>query len=218
MAPLVLYHFPASPPSRSVLLVFRNLELDVEVKIVNILAGEQLAEEFRAINPEHTVPTLADEDYVLWESKAIVTYLAEQYKPGCPMYPNDPKKRGLINQRLHYDSCILFAAMRNIVSAVLRSGETVIPQEKKDTLHQALEKMEAYLDGCDWVAGDECTLADLCLLANVSTVKEMGVGFDAFPNINGWYERCQELPGFDENNEGAALLANIIKSKLDEPY
>ncbi|KFB39026.1 glutathione S-transferase u3 [Anopheles sinensis] len=218
MAPLVLYHFPGSPPSRSALLVIRNLELDVEVKIVNLFAGEQHAEEFLAINPEHTVPTLVDEDYVLWESKAIVTYLAEQYKPGCSMYPNDPKKRGIINQRLQYDSGTLFAALRNIVSSVLRSGETVISQKQKDTMHQALAKLETYLDGCDWAAGDECSLADLCLLANVASLKEMGVGFGTFPNINGWYERCQMLPGFEENNEGAIFLGSAIKSKLEEPY
>ncbi|XP_058061030.1 glutathione S-transferase D7-like [Anopheles bellator] len=218
MAPLVLYHFPGSPPSRSALLVLRNLDLDVEVKIINLFAGEHMAEEYVAINPEHTVPTLVDETFVLWESKAIATYLTEQYKPGCYLYPNDPKTRALINHRLYFDSGTLFPALRQILASVLRSGITVVPQEMKETLHKALEKMESYLDGSEWMAGAECTLADLCALANVATIKHLGVSFDEFPNIDGWYERCQELPGTEENDEGAAFITNAVKSKLEEPY
>uniref|UniRef100_A0A182P657 glutathione transferase n=1 Tax=Anopheles epiroticus TaxID=199890 RepID=A0A182P657_9DIPT len=218
MAPLILYHFPGSPPSRSALLALRNLDLDAEVKIVNLFAGEHLAEEFIAINPDHTVPTLVDEDYILWESKAIVTYLAEQYKPGCSLYPNDPKKRGLINHRLYFDSGTLFVALRDVLMAVLRSGATVIPPEKKENVHKALGKLESFLEGNDWIAGDECTLADLCVLANVATLKHVGVGLEAYANISGWYERCQELPGFDENDEGASFIGNAVKAKLEEAF
>ncbi|XP_053673081.1 glutathione S-transferase 1-1-like [Anopheles nili] len=218
MAPLILYHFPGSPPSRSALLVLRNLDLDAEVKIVNLFAGEHLADEFVGINPEHTVPTLVDEDYILWESKAIVAYLAEQYKPGCSLYPNDPKKRGLINHRLFYDSGTLFVALRDILMSVLRSGETVVAPEIKDRVGKALDKLESYLDGSDWVAGEDCTVADLCILANVTTLKHVGVSFDPYPNVSGWYERCKDLPGFEENSEGASFIAGAVKSKLEEPY
>ncbi|XP_035793504.1 glutathione S-transferase 1-1-like [Anopheles albimanus] len=219
MAPLVLYHFPGSPPSRSALLVLRNLDLDVEVKIVNLFAGEHMAEEYLAINPEHTVPTLVDEDYVLWESKAIAAYLTEQYKPGCSLYPNDPKKRGLIQHRLFFDSGTLFPALRQILTPVLRDGATVISQEQKDTLHRALGRMESYLQqGNEWIAGDECSLADLCALATIATIHHLGVSFADFPNIQEWYDRCHELPGFEENEEGASVIANAVKSKLEEPY
>ncbi|XP_053690675.1 glutathione S-transferase 1-1-like [Sabethes cyaneus] len=218
MAPIVLYHFPISAPSRSVLLVMRNLELDVEIKILNLMAGEHMQPSFLKINPQHTVPTIVDDDYILWESKAIVTYLVEQYKPDSALYPADPKVRGIINQRLYFDSTVLWARVFSAVAPLMRQGATNIPQDKKDSIKDALKTLNDYLDGQNWVAGDKCSVADLCLLASVSTLDKVGVDLSQFANIVAWYDRCSSLPGYDENNEGATGFGNAIKSKLDEPF
>ncbi|XP_055599484.1 glutathione S-transferase D7-like [Uranotaenia lowii] len=218
MSSLVLYHFPISPPSRAALLVIRNLELDAEVKILNLFAGEHMQEEFLKINPQHTVPTLVDDDYVLWESKAIATYLVDQFKPDSPLYPSDPRKRGIVNQRLYFDATVLFARAYAAVMPVMRQGATNIPQERKDSILEALGTLNTYLEGQDWAAGDDCTVADLCLLATVSTMEKIGVDFSELANVKAWYERCQSLPGYEENEEGATAFGNAIKSKLEEPF
>jgi len=67
MSPPVLYYLPPSPPCRSILLLAKMLDLDFELKIVNILEGEQLKPDFVAMNPQHCVPTMNDEGLVLWE-------------------------------------------------------------------------------------------------------------------------------------------------------
>lgn len=216
MAPIVFYHFPMSPPCRAALLVARNLELDVDVKILNLMAGEHMTEDFLKINPQHTVPTIVDDDYVLWESKAIATYLVEQHKPDSPLYPTCPKKRGIVNQRLYFDSTVLFARAYAAIAPLMRQGATSIPQERKDAIAEALKTLDGYLDGQDWVTGEECTVADLCLLATISSLSKLGVEMSA--NITAWYDRCKELPGFDENEEGANIFGGALKSKLDEPY
>ncbi|XP_062549072.1 glutathione S-transferase D7-like [Armigeres subalbatus] len=218
MAPLVLYHFPMSPPSRSALLVARNLELDVEVKILNLMQGEHLQEEFVKINPQHTVPTLVDDDYVLWESKAIATYLVEQHKPDSTLYPADPKLRGIINQRLYFDSTVLFSRAYNAFAPLMRQGETSIPQDKKDAVKGALVTLDGYLDGQEWVAGENTTVADLCLLATVSSLEKLGVDLTELSNVTAWLNRCKSLPGYEENEEGANIFGNALKSKLQEPY
>lgn len=66
MAPLVLYHSPYSPFSRSVLLLCRYLKVDVEVKALNMMEQEHLSEDFVAKNPQHTVPTIDDDGFYLW--------------------------------------------------------------------------------------------------------------------------------------------------------
>ncbi|XP_058819899.1 glutathione S-transferase 1-1-like [Topomyia yanbarensis] len=218
MAPLVLYHFPVSPPSRSVLLVIRNLELDVEIKVLNLMAGEHMQEDFIKINPQHTVPTIVDDEYVLWESKAIITYLVEQYNPESDLYPTDPKLRGIVNQRLYFDSTVLYARVFSAVVPVMRQAATSIPQEKKDAIKDALRTLDGYLDGQDWTTGENCTVADLCLLATVSTIDKIGLDLSEFDNVSAWYDRCSSLPGYDENGEGAEAFGGFIKSKLDEPF
>lgn len=62
-----LYYLPPSPPCRSILLLAKMLGLDFELKIVNILEGEQLKPDFVAMNPQHCLPTMNDQGLVLWE-------------------------------------------------------------------------------------------------------------------------------------------------------
>lgn len=85
------------------------------MKIVNLFAKEQLNPDFVKINPQHCVPTLVDDGFVLWESRAIATYLAEAKKPvGHPLYPADVQQRARINQRLNFDLGTLWTRARAI--------------------------------------------------------------------------------------------------------
>lgn len=102
MAPIVLYHSPYSPFSRSVLLLTRYLNLDVDVKVLDLVEKkEQFSEEFLKINPQHCVPTIDDNGFYLWESRAILSYLMESKAPH--LVPTSPKEKAILNQRLHFE-------------------------------------------------------------------------------------------------------------------
>lgn len=124
----VLYHHPVSPPSRATLLAIRNLGIDCEVKVVDIYKGEQFAPDFLRLNPNHQVPVWSEGDgeFVLTESRAIIAYLATVTK--SKLYPEDPKKRAIVDSRLYFDATNFFPTLRDFaVSRVFHlDNETII--------------------------------------------------------------------------------------------
>lgn len=60
------------------------------------------------MNPQHTIPTLDDDGFILWESHAILPYLVGKYAKNKLLYPDNLKKRAVIDQRMHFNSNILF--------------------------------------------------------------------------------------------------------------
>lgn len=67
------------------------------------------------MNPQHTVPTLDDDGFILSESRAIAIYLIEKYFPdGHSLYPKDAKQRALINQFLQFDCATLYQRIRAV--------------------------------------------------------------------------------------------------------
>ncbi|KAL3287371.1 hypothetical protein HHI36_001845 [Cryptolaemus montrouzieri] len=75
---------------------------------------EQLKDEYLKINPQHTVPTLVDGDFILWDSHAIGTYLADTYGKNDSFYPKDLRRRALVDQRLNFDCGTMYPRIRAI--------------------------------------------------------------------------------------------------------
>lgn len=101
--PVDLYSMAPSAPCRSVLMTAKALGVDVNVKPVNLFAGEHMTPEFLKLNPQHNVPTIDDDGFVLNESRAICTYLVRKYGKDDSLYPKDVQKRALVDQRLYFD-------------------------------------------------------------------------------------------------------------------
>ena len=79
-----------TPNGRKVSIALEELGVRYEVCPVNLGANEQLRPEFLALNPNHKIPVLTDDDLVIWESGAILLYLAEKYGK---LLPADSKSR-----------------------------------------------------------------------------------------------------------------------------
>ncbi|GBP40297.1 Glutathione S-transferase 1, isoform C [Eumeta japonica] len=65
------------------------------------------------MNPQHTVPTMVDGDFTLWESRAISRYLVNEYGKDSSLYPEDPKVRAMVDQRMDFDLGILYPRFRD---------------------------------------------------------------------------------------------------------
>lgn len=126
MTPKV-YGIVGSPPYAAVLMCAKVLGVKLDFERVDLIKGKQFEEDFIKVkahaiwksiwvvlvqkNPQHTVPLLEDDGYLLADSHAINGYLVGTYgKENDPLYPrNDIKRRALIDHRLHLDSSIVAA-------------------------------------------------------------------------------------------------------------
>src|SRR6266478_6307027 len=71
-----LYAFPPSPRAMKVIALAEHLQIEHETQVVDLTKGDQMKPEFTALNPNQRMPVLEDDGFVLWESNAILQYLA----------------------------------------------------------------------------------------------------------------------------------------------
>ncbi|CAF4808728.1 unnamed protein product [Pieris macdunnoughi] len=212
---LKLYHYPLSSPSRGAFMSIKAVDVPVEIIHIDLLKKEQFSESFVKVNPQHCIPTIDDDGFVLWESKAIACYLAEKHERN-DLYPMNLKHRALVNQRMYYDSSMLYPRIRAINYPILFQGVKEIKKPLIDDLNNQLGFLNQYLNESKWVAGDQMTLADIAIAASISTLAAIDWDFTDFPNINRWFKTCESIPGFAENKEGARVFGNAVKKNLEQ--
>ncbi|XP_053686799.1 glutathione S-transferase D7-like [Sabethes cyaneus] len=192
-----LYIHPKSPPCWAVLLLGRQLNLKINQKVLELRTKEHLREDFIQINPEHTVPTLVDRDFILSESRAILSYLMDAYAGNNhPLYPRAAKERAVIQHRLNFDLGTLYTRFYASCSPMWNRGATST-EEQRDKLYEALGFLETYLGRSRYAAGDHLTIADVSLVSTVSAIELCRIKLERYPKLVAWYQRCKtELIGY----------------------
>merc|ERR1712048_405494 len=103
---ITLYHNDISPPSRAVWAILKHLDIEFEVKKLDLLTQEHKQDWYLKINPIGQVPFLVDNDFSMPESRAIMTYLIDQYADKSKndhLYPaDDPKGRAKVDALLFW--------------------------------------------------------------------------------------------------------------------
>ncbi|KAG0722499.1 Glutathione S-transferase D7 [Chionoecetes opilio] len=218
MAP-TLYSFLMSPYSRSVLVTAQALDLELDVRTINLKQQEQLKPEYVAINPQHTVPTLVDGDLVLTESRAIVTYLASRYGRDDALYPKDVVTRAKVDGLLYFDCATLCIRWRAVVHPVMKAGVSKPSEESLENLAEALTWLDNKLQQQPgrYLAGTvQPTVADVCLATWACTYEAAGFSLAQHPRLAAWLARCRDnIKGFKEVSDvGAAQYGEMFKAIL----
>ncbi|EDW36411.1 GL17783 [Drosophila persimilis] len=215
----VLYYTPRSPPCRAVLLTAAALGLELDLRAVNVKAGEHLTAEFLKLNPQHTIPVLDDNGTVVSDSHIICSYLADKFGGASDsLYPRDPAQRRTVDARLYYDCGHIFPRIRFIVEPVIYFGVSDVPADRVVYLQKAYDGLEHCLASGPYLAGDKLTIADLCCIASVSTAEAFApLEAAKYPLLAEWVKRLQALPYYQKSNqEGLDLLVNLVKGLLAE--
>ncbi|MBP2293478.1 glutathione S-transferase family protein [Azospirillum rugosum] len=170
--------------------------------------GQVDTPEYRAMNPNGRVPTLVDGDVVLWESNAIIRYLALKHIEQAPdgaggrLYPVGAAPRARVERWLDWTLATLQPAERDLFWGMVR-----VPPEKRD---MAAITASAKASGAAWsvldghlahgrpfVEGDHLTLADIVLGGYARRWYGVEVADRPdLPRLRAWYDRVAERPGF----------------------
>ena len=169
------------------------------------------------MNPQHNIPTMKDEDFVMNESRAIAGYIANAYDKTGKLYPTDPKVRARVDQRMYFDMGVFYKAFGETVYPIMFGGESKIPDEKFDKLKEVLGWANDFVKETGYVAGtDHLTIADICFASTYGTILAADhMDKSAFTELNAWYEKIsKEIPNFDKANEaGCKEFGDFYKSK-----
>ncbi|VEN63193.1 unnamed protein product [Callosobruchus maculatus] len=214
--PLTLYYLEMSPAVRSTLITIKALGLDVEMKPVNLMAGEHMTPEYLKMNPLHTVPTLKDDDFVVFDSHAINSYLVDKYGKDDSLYPKDLQKRATVNQRLFFDCGVLFPNLAAIVGSILRQNAKTISKDKADNVTQGYQKLESLLEQNAYVAGPHVTIADFSIVATITSSNALvPIASNRYPKISEWLSKMQSLSYYQEGDQkGLNTFVAVMRSKL----
>uniref|UniRef100_T1E824 glutathione transferase n=1 Tax=Anopheles aquasalis TaxID=42839 RepID=T1E824_ANOAQ len=216
MPNIKLYTAKLSPPGRSVELTAKALGLELDIVPINLIAGDQLKEEFRRMNPQHTIPLIDDNGTIVYDSHAIIVYLVTKYAKDDSLYPTDPTTRAKINAALHFDSGVLFARLRFYLEPILYDGSPDTPQDKIDNLYRAYQLLNDTLVS-DFIVGNSLTLADLSCIASISSMHAIfPIDAGKYPQLAAWVERVsKQLPYYKSTNQdGAEELAQLYRTIL----
>lgn len=188
-----LYHHPLSGNAHRARLFLSLLALPHELVEVDLMAGAHKRPEFLALNPFGQVPVLEDDGVVIPDSVAILIYLAKKH--GGNWLPDDAEAAAAVQRWLSVTTGDLAfgpAAAR----LVTLFGAKLNPDEVIARAHTLLTRLEAHLDGRDWLVGTRPTIADVALYSYLSSAPEGNVDLIAYPRVKAFLARIEGLPGF----------------------
>ncbi|KAK1125624.1 Glutathione S-transferase 1, isoform D [Melipona quadrifasciata] len=218
--PIDLYYFVCSPPCRSVLLLAKAIGVHLNLKTISPLKGEHMKPEFVKLNPQHVIPTIDDDGFILCESRPIMGYLVSKYAKNDSLYPKDPKKRGIVDQMLYFDAGSLHENMINCYYPVIFFGAHSLNEENVQAVEKSCDLLNTYLADKEFVAGDTLTIADFAIHTTICVLLCFDFDIGRYDNVEAWYNRCKQLLdkfGFEDvHSPGTKLFTELYRSNLQE--
>jgi glutathione S-transferase len=197
---LRLHHHPFSSSARRAVMVVHHLGLPVELVLVKDLRDPEERNKLALLNPNVKIPVLEHGLFSLWESNAIMAYLADQ-APGQTLYPTELRARADVNRWLFWSAQHLSPALgvltwENWMKGSFGAGERDAREAargERDWATFATVLDQQFATGVPWVTGDLLSIADFSLATPLMRVREASIPLAKYPRLQAWFERVQEL-------------------------
>jgi len=196
---LVVWGRKNSVNVQKVLWCCEEIGLEYERKEAGGAFGVVNTPEYRSINPNRLVPTIDDDGVVLWESNAVVRYLAAKYGAGG-LWPDDLATRADADRWMDWQQTTLWPALRPVFFGLIRT-----PPEQRDA--RAIEEsrlktadllgiLDYYLASRAFVAGDVFTMGDIPLGCTIWRWMALPIERPARPNVQRWFDALSQRSAF----------------------
>ncbi|MGE5145734.1 MAG: glutathione S-transferase family protein [Candidatus Eiseniibacteriota bacterium] len=216
-----LYIFPPSGRVVGIVALKSHLGLDCAVQAIDLGRGDQRAPAYVALNPNRKMPTLEDDGLVLWESNAILFYMAAK-RPDSGLWPADPRGqadvlRWLAWQSAHWDAeSIGMVSFEKGSKAVLGLGapDPAFIARGAQNFARFAAVLDRSLAGKSWLVGERLTIADFSVGGLMPSAELMGLSVEDFPEIRRWYAGLAGLPAWREAVAARDAAMAPLRSKI----
>lgn len=154
---------------------------------------------YGTLNPNKRVPTLRDGATVIWESYAIVRYLAAEYGAGT-LWPVDPRERAHADQWTDWTATTFQPAWLKVFESYYRVREVernaqVIATAMNDA-NRLFRMLDKVLADREFLLGPRLTYADIIVGSGMFRWMTMGIEREPMPGLEAWYDRLRSRPAF----------------------
>jgi glutathione S-transferase len=200
-----IYLFPMSGRVVGIVALKNYLALDCELKPIDLGRGDQLTPEYLLLNPNRKMPTLEDDGIVLWESNAILFYMASKHAESG-VWPSDLQGQADVLRWLFWESAHWDAESVGMVSYE-KGSKDVLGLGPPDPAfiargEQNFSRFAAVLNdslkGKTWLVGDRLTLADFSIGGLLPSAERMALPVSRFAEVCRWYEALASLPAWQD--------------------
>jgi glutathione S-transferase len=201
---ITYYYAPMSTAVRTTWAI-EELGVPCERVKLDFHKGETKTPEFLKLNPNGEVPLLVVDGLPIYESTAILLYLAETYGVAKGLYPAPGLKRAETQRWMIWGGANFF----NALSRFARNTASYIPAEQhnakaaeaaKADLGRYFGMLESQLGGKSYLVDDKFSFADLAVSSYMGWLKFMGYDFSPYKTVSAWTDRCLGRPAAMKTN------------------
>ena len=193
-----LYYMLPSGNAYKVRILLSLLRLPCETVALDAKRKQHKEPGFLKLNPRGEVPVLEDGGTTLWDSAAILVYLARKHG-GEQWLPSDPAAMGEVMQWVALAGNEIQFGLQYARRGLLQGRWTAGTLEQGPAMGRvALDALEGRLKNRSWLALDRPTIADIACFPYVETAPEAKVPLEPYPAVTAWLARCKALPGWPQ--------------------
>ncbi len=194
---MIIYGRTSSSNVRKVLWLADELGLRYERRDYGRGFAPVDTPEFRALNPNAKIPVIDDEGFIVWESHAILRYLAAKHGPDW--YPGDLHERAIVDQWLDWVMSAFQEPVRKLFFSLHvnpGSNPEQVPQAETDSAALAAILDAQVRNAGAYITGPQPTIADCAAGMMVHRWYALDLARPRLPALEGYYERLKQRPAF----------------------